>query len=288
MATELEIVEQNMLAEVAPFEVTSRELLAEAQGASIATDADLKTANEIKKRINAHSKLVKEKRLEITRPINNVVDMVIGREKEILAPLEEGKAVLATAILAYEEEQERLRQIEAERVGQLVGDIEALYKPGMTETQVNTGRTAAKNIIASLAEADRELPAIKLALMTLSNRFTERINDIEVERQRAQKQKLEDDEAKLEREKRELQARKDRQELEKAQLEADKAEAKAERERPKSNIAEITEFEITNPDEVPRHFCSPDERLIRAAIKDGRVSEGPYPWGRVFKTKKVR
>ena len=128
---------------------------------------------------------------------------------------------------------------------------------------------------------------MKLALLNLSNRLTERLNDIDIEELRAQKKKLEDDEARIAREAQELEARKERARIAEEQLEADKAAARAERDRPKSNIVEVTEFEIVDPDLVDRSLCSPDLVKIRAYIKLNPDAQPPLGI-RVFTTKKVR
>ena len=282
---ELEQYRETMLAEISPLDATSREMLAAAQDQTITTDDELRAGNDLKGRINLHIKSVKDKRLALTRPIDALKNVLLSRESEILEPVNEAKAVLGKSILAYEEELERQRRVEEERVDLIVFEIQAHYKPGMTVAQVETAKAAGKSIRASLSAADAQIPRIKLALLTLSNDLNDRLADIDIEEQRAKKKKLEDDEARLQREKQELEARKERARIAQEQLDADKAAARAERDRPKSNIVETTEFEITDADVVPRALCSPDSTKIRMAIKAGATEiEGV----RIFTTKKVR
>lgn len=286
MDTELKQFEERQLALISPLEATSRQLAAVAGNIVVTDAATLTEANQLKKDMNAHNKIVKELRLDLTRPLDDITKQLIAREREILTPLDEGKTLLAGKILAYEEEQERLRAAEQQRVADIVAGIQSHYKPGMTEGQVATAKAAGKKIIAELAPGDADNAEIKLALMTLSNKLTERGNDLEVEKQRAQKQKLMDDETRIANERRELEAAKERKRIEEQQLEAYKAAARAEAARPKSNIATYTEFEITNADAVAREFCSPDNVKIRAYLKQYPDAQ---PAGiRVFKTKKVR
>ena len=267
---ELEQYQETMLAEISPLDATSRELLAAAQDQTITTDDDLRAGNDLKGRINVHIKTVKDKRLALTRPIDALKNVLLSRESEILGPVNEAKAVLGKSILAYEEELERQRRADEERVDRIVIEIQGHYKPGMTVAQVETAKAAGKSIRDSLSATDAQIPRIKLALLTLSNDLNDRLTDIEIEEQRAKKKKLEDDEARIEREKLELEARKERARIAQEQLEADKAAARAESDRPKSNIVETTEFEITDPDEVPRAPMQPRQHQDPHGDQGGR------------------
>lgn len=282
---ELEQYQESILAEIAPLEAVSLGLLESANAVAITDDKTLVEANDIKKRVNAHTKTVKDLRLQLTRPIDALKDVLMRREREVLTDAEKAKAVLSDKILGYEAELERQRQIERERVEAIAQRVNELYTPGMTRSQVEHGREKAKALMAEIPEADKAVSAVKLAFLTLSNSFTQRLQDIEVEEQRQAKKKLEDDEARIAREKADLEARAERARLEEARLEAAKAEARAERDRPKSNIVELTEFEIVDADSVPRALCSPDPTKIRMAIKAGATEiEGV----RIFTTKRVR
>jgi hypothetical protein len=287
METDLVQFEEKQLAEIAPLLATSNQLHGVSRNIIIQDDATLKEANILKKDINAHSKKVKDLRLELTRPLDAVTKALIAKEREITEPLELGKALLSGKIIAYEEQLEIERQREEKRIDDIIYRVEVLYKPGMTPNQVEAGKKAAKNLIEELG-ADGNIPRVKLALINLSNAFAERIRDLDIEDARLKKRKLEDEQSKIDDERRRLEADKQRQEAEKAQLEIDKAEAKAERDRPKSNIVETTEFEILDPDKVPRQLCSPDDRKIREFVKNQPEGELPLFGIRVFKTKKAR
>lgn len=279
-------VEQSALKQFDPLTAEGVELGNKASGLSVTNDEELAAANITKKSINAYVKKVKDMRLAITRPIDGVKDVLIARERELLKPAEDGKEALANNILAYDQEVARLRRIEEERIDKIAASVDYLYRPGMTRGQLKTGGEAAKALMAKLGD-DANIPKVKLAFINLSNKFSERGRDLDIEDARAKKQKLDSDQAKLDEEKRELEARKQRIEAEKAQVEIDKAAAKAERERPKSNIVESTEFEIVDAGAVPRALCSPDPVKIRAWIK-ATPNEVPIAGVRIFKTQKVR
>ncbi len=286
---ELETFTEQQIAQIEPLMATSVQLAAGVDTVEITDDTTLKEANSLKKDLNNHTRLVKEMRLDLTRPLDEVTKAMIAKEREILAPVEEGKARLSDKILAYTDEVERKRYEEDARIQKIVDEIENLYRPGMTKGQVETARAAAKKIVAEIAESDGKLPRINLALLTLSNKLKERATDIEIEEQRAQHQKLQDDEQRVADERRRLEARKEAQRLEEARIEAEKAVAKAERDRPKSNIVELYEFEIINADMVYRGLCSPDEKKIRAWIKNVDKDVEPIiPGIRIFKTRKAR
>lgn len=306
---ELEKYEKQISKETAPLEDTARHLLELSQGVAIASDEDLKAANELKKRINTHSKTVKEMRLELTRPIDRVKAFLLNREKEILSPLDEAKNSLAGKMLTYEEEIERQQRIRQARIDDLIKRITGFYHAGMNAEQVAAGKAQGKDMLVSLSDTDRENPNIKLALQTVANNLNNRLEEIKAEeeaaaerarlaeeakKQSAERQKIAEENYRIEAEKRELEAEKRKAAQERAQLElekqaaaAEKEAAKAEKARPKSNIATVTEFEITDADAVPRKLCSPDEKKIRAFIKEwGNDSE--IAGMRIFETKKVR
>lgn len=292
MDDQLKDYEKTTLATISPLQIVSNELHDRAEQQKIETDTDLKAANEVKKDINTHSKQVKDLRLALTRPADDFKERMIAKENEILAPLKTAKDTLGKKIMAYEDEQERKRVAEERRVDALVAQVSALYKPGMTANQVEAGKVAAKKLRDELGD-DARVPRVTLAFVTLSNNFIQRTQDIQIEEQRAKKQKLQDDQQKIDAENARIKADEERQAAELAQQEANKAAARATAARPKSNIREYVEYEITDPDQVPRELCSPDSVKInayKAEWGDNLVREdGPGHVGgiRFFKTRKV-
>lgn len=296
-----------MLKQVSPLEQKSLELLEKATDQEVFDDVTLAQAVAVKKEINAHSKLVKDSRLALTRPLDEMKKLIMSKESEVMLPLDKAKANVADKILTYEEELERLRQIEIDRVNQILEIISVSAWSLKTAVEVDYRGKEIKDAFAKLSEADQNNADIKLAFRTSIDSLTTRKTNLEeeerqrVERERlakeAEKQSVEraaldKERAAIEAKERELQADRERQqrELERQELEAKateqrKTEAAAEKARPKSNIATVTEFEIETPSIVDRIYCSPDSVKIRQAIKDGTTKIAGV---RIFQTKKVR
>lgn len=309
MATDatLQKFEEKMLKQVSPLEQKSVELLEKATQQLVSDDVTLAQAVAVKKEINAHSKLVKESRLALTRPIDDMKKLIMSKESEVMLPLEKAKADISDKILTYEEELERLRLEEENRIDRILDSISVAVWTYETVADVDARGKEIKEAFALLSESDKSNAKIKLALTTSVDALTTRKSNLEeeerqrvererlakeAEKQSAERASLERERAAIEQKERELQAEKERQqrELERQELEAKaleqrKAEAAAEKARPKSNIATRTEFEVESPHLVDRKYCSPDGVKIRQAIKDGATEIAGV---RIFQTKSVR
>lgn len=299
--------EEKMLKQVSPLEATSMELLTKAEGQSVTDDKTLKDAVVLKKEINAHAKLVKETRTDLTKPLDDLKKKIMNREAEILLPVEKAKTNIADKILTYEEELERIRLIEEERVAAILQTLTVEVWSLQTAKEVDTKGKQLKDSFAKLSAEDQASADFKLAFRQSVDALTTRKSNLEEEeRQRVERERLAKEaesqsaeRAALERERaaiaeqeRQILAEKERQqrEIERQMLEDEalqqrKAELAAEKARPKSNIATITEFEITDPYSVDHKYCSPDDKKIRQAIKDGATEIAGV---RIFQTKKVR
>jgi len=303
----LQKFEEKMLKEVSPLEQRSIELLDKAVAQKVSDDTSLAQAVAIKKDINAHSKVVKDARMELTRPLDDLKKLIMSKESEVMLPLDKAKADISDKILTYEEELERLRLLEVERVNKILESISVSVWGLKTAAEVDARGKEIKDTFSKLGEADQNSADVKLAFRSSVDALTTRKTNLEeeerqrvererlakeAEKQSAERAALERERAAIEQKERELQAERERQqrELERQELEAKaaeqrKAEAAAEKARPKSNIATITEFEIESPNLVERVYCSPDSVKIRQAIKDGATEIAGV---RIFQTKKVR
>jgi len=73
------------------------------------------------------------------------------------------------------------------------------------------------------------------------------------------------------------------QEAAQAETPFDEEVAKQEAEQPETQTprqsatktVKVVKFQVSNPDQVPREYCSPDERLIRHAVQKAGVAEIP-------------
>lgn len=304
----LEKFEEKMLKEVSPLEVQSIALFEKSQALTVVSDdASLSKAVAIKKEINAHSRFIKDSRMSLTRPLDEMKKTILAKESEIMLPLENAKINISDKILTYEEELERLRLIEEERVDRLLDSISVAVWTYETPQAVDERGKEIKEAFVALSDEDKENLDIKLKFrQSVDALTTHKTNLEEEERQRlererlakesekqtAERAKLDAQRSEIERQEREIKAERERQlrELERQELEREaeekrKSDATAEKSKTKANIATITEFEIKTPTLVTRLYCSPDSVKIRQAIKDG-VTE--IPGVRIFKTKKVR
>lgn len=316
---ELEKFEQKQVAEISELQQTSNELFKAAEDLKVTDDESLKQANGLIKDINAHKKTTQEKRLALTQPLNNVIKQLIIKEKEVLHPLDSAKTHLSSEILDYQEEVERKRREEAERIEKICETMIDMFD--MRVTQVETiDKTGAnlKEYYEALPDEDKNNPVIKVAFMETVGKLSDHKNQIieeeraEAERKRqAEEQKcLDEERAKqseeeariaaerkaIEDEKRAIEEEKARIEREKAELERQKEIAKAEKEAAKlqksskgstikTNAVEVTKFEIIDENAVDRIWCSPDEKKIREGIKNGMKS---IQGVRIYTEKKVR
>src|SRR5882757_11437215 len=116
----LQKAQDNMIAEISPFQATSVELKAKAEAQEVTNEMQLASAVNVKKQITAHRKLVTDTRLGITRRFDDVKRAIMTKEAEILLPLDEGQTALSQKMLTYTEEQERIKREEQERVEKIV------------------------------------------------------------------------------------------------------------------------------------------------------------------------
>lgn len=304
--TALTKAEESMVAEISPFQQRSNELFDKASRQEVTDEVTLATAVAIKREITGHRTLVKEARLSITRRIDDVKKAIMNKEAEVLLPLDKAQSELGDKILTYQEEQERIRRAEQERVDNQKARVTFSDVYGLkTVEDVDAKGEQIKGIYAKMSDADQKNAEIKLAFTETINRLSDRkAYLIEQEEQRKERERLEaeaakqsEERAKIEAEKaaaaekeRKIEAEKERLEREK-QRKADEEAAekerqereRAEKNQVKAGVRTVTTFEITNPDEVPREYCVPSEPLIRAAIKEGKTVPGVT----VSTTKKV-
>lgn len=303
---ELEKFEQKQVAAISVLQAKSNELKLKADSIDVNDEEGLKLANQLVKDINAHKKDVKEKRLALTQPLNNVVNQLIAKEKEVLLPLDEGKTEVSEKILDYSAEVERKRAEEVARIEEIQNNMRVTSDTDIPDVSTADSLGAhIKKFYEDLSEEDQGNPAIKVTFMTSINFISEAKNRIieeekaEAERKRQaeeqkrldeaaakqsaeeqriaaerkevedQKRQIEEDKAQMIRDKEELERQKEIQKAEAEALKAEKAQAKLTKAAPKSNIITNTKFEIINPSAVPYIYCSPDEKKIRQAIYDG-------------------
>lgn len=299
MAEQKQLIEarDRMVKEISPLEQRSNELLEKVRSQEVYDDQSKQSAVNVKKQITSHRSRVKDTRLGITRQIDDVKKVILNKEKEVLVPLDHAQSEIGKKILEYDEEQERIRREEQERIDGLVksvsvGDVYKLKATG----DVDAKESEIKQTYWQINEEDRENAEVKAAFNGSLAKLVERRNYLaEKERQEEERQRLESEQQEVEAERdqveiekaeiaekeREIEAEKERlaaeEEARKSREEAEKqrkAKEAEERQKPKSGAREYLTFEITDPDAVPREYCVPHEPTIRAAIKEGKEVPG--------------
>jgi hypothetical protein len=289
--------QEAMIAEINPFEARSHELLVSAEAQEVTSELQLRSAVAIKKQITAHRKLVSDTRLSITRRFDDIKKAIMNRESEIVLPLDKAQSNIGEKILTYQEEQEHIRIAEAQRVSDLVDSvsIEDAYK-FKTPDDVATEGARLKTVYSEMSVDDQKNGDVKLAFTQSVNRLADRKAYLEEEikqeaeharlaeeakKQSAERAAIEAEKAAVEAKERKIAAEKERLEREKQRrLDEEKAEADRhqreyeERTRVKTGARTVMSFEVTNPELVPREYCTPNDALIRAALKDGKEVPG--------------
>lgn len=316
----LVIVKDGSLEEISPLMARSLDLQKQAEEIIVTDTESLKQAIDIKKQITAYRKEVQDKRLEITRPINDVVSQFITKEKEITLPLDKGQTAIGEKVMEYEREQERIRREEEERVSKIVERFtvtqDQVYKLSNVDTVQDEGERF-KKLYGELPDADQKLPAVKLAFTESINRLADRrqylIEKAEREaeaarlaeiskQQDAERAELEAQRLANEKKEREIAAEKERMERE-AQRKADedaaeaarKEQEKADKTRVETGVRMTIQFEIDNDMLVPRSLCEPSDKLIREYIqshkddlfKDGERTEFEVPGVKIWAEQKL-
>jgi hypothetical protein len=289
--------QEAMIAEINPFEARSHELLASADLQEVTSELQLRSAVAIKKQITAHRKLVSDTRLSITRRFDDIKKAIMNRESEIVLPLDKAQSNIGEKILTYQEEQERIRVAEAQHVSDLVDSVSIVdvYKFKFPD-DVATEGARLKTVYADMSADDQKNSDVKLAFTQSVNRLADRKAYLEEEirqeaerarlaeqakKQSAERAAMEAEKAAIDAKERKIAAEKERLEREKQRrFDEEKSEAERkqreyeERTRVKTGARSVLSFEVTNPELVPREYCTPNDMLIRAALKEGKEVPG--------------
>lgn len=251
------------VAEITRYEKKSNALKSEAEAIVITDQAALKEALDKRKEITKHIKEVSDVRFSITRKFDEVKSQFIDSEKKVIAPAEAAKADIGKKIIAFEEEQERLRKLEAERISKIISQFDTNLRSLRTLKAVDERNAEIRAIYTALPEADQANGEIKVAFTQMLVKFGERKDEIRTAEVDAAEQ------AKIEAKRRRQVALAEQEAEDKAKAQAKKATPAA-----KTGVRIRTKFKITDPAEVPLEYCVPSEALIRKAI-DGGVTEIP-------------
>ena len=266
------------------FLAIGNNLVERANTLAVAKIEDIQVATVVLKECQSTEQLIEERRVSITKPINDFVKEVNVLFKEVSLPLLTAKNTVSQKILNYNQEQERIRkEEEAKRFAEEQARLRKLEEERLERERIETAkREAEEKKLRDAQERLRKLDEARIAKEASANKASiEEQNKLraEAEKQRLEREKLEKERLEIERQKRESEEDKKRIEEERKSFDILKAEvaerARKEIELKVKGIRKTWQWEIVAEISIPRVFCSPDNKKINEAIKSGvRVIDG--------------
>lgn len=259
---------------IKPFEteeelkIISRNLKTNAEELAIDGEAGVKEAKALKKQITAYTKDVASKRLNFTRRLDQIKKNAMDLEREIISDAKDADEIVRSKMLAYEQKLEDERRAEEARLSEIAKNITAeiqVLSPKITdENTLAEAKALVEERFNKIAEPDRTTPILLEAKTQLLSNFEEQFFTI---------QRIMQDKINLSNVEKIVEEKNIRDlELQKAQKVAAKASAS-----PKFGARTKLVIEISNPELVPRMFCSPDIAKIREFAKGQNIAELEIP-----------
>lgn len=259
---------------IKPFEteeelkIISRNLKTNAEELAIDGEAGVKEAKALKKQITAYTKDVASKRLNFTRQLDQIKKNAMDLEREIISDAKDADEIVRSKMLAYEQKLEDERRAEEARLSEIAKNITAeiqVLSPKITdENTLAEAKALVEERFNKVDEPDRTTPILLEAKTRLLSNFEEQFFTI---------QRIMQDKINLSNVEKIVEEKNIRDlELQKAQKVAAKASAS-----PKFGARTKLVIEISNPELVPRMFCSPDIAKIREFAKGQNIAELEIP-----------
>ena len=259
---------------IKPFEteeelkIISRNLKTNAEELAIDGEAGVKEAKALKKQITAYTKDVASKRLNFTRQLDQIKKNAMDLEREIISDAKDADEIVRSKMLAYEQKLEDERRAEEARLSEIAKNITAeiqVLSPKITdEKTLAEAKALVEERFNKITESDRTTPILLEAKTRLLSNFEEQFFTI---------QRIMQDKINLSNVEKIVEEKNIRDlELQKAQKVAAKASAS-----PKFGARTKLVIEISNPELVPRMFCSPDIAKIREFAKGQNIAELEIP-----------
>lgn len=259
---------------IKPFEteeelkIISRNLKTNAEELAIDGEAGVKEAKALKKQITAYTKDVASKRLNFTRQLDQIKKNAMDLEREIISDAKDADEIVRSKMLAYEQKLEDERRAEEARLSEIAKNITAeiqVLSPKITdENTLAEAKALVEERFNKITESDRTTPILLEAKTRLLSNFEEQFFTI---------QRIMQDKINLSNVEKIVEEKNIRDlELQKAQKVAAKASAS-----PKFGARTKLVIEISNPELVPRMFCSPDIAKIREFAKGQNIAELEIP-----------
>ena len=259
---------------IKPFEteeelkIISRNLKTNAEELAIDGEAGVKEAKALKKQITAYTKDVASKRLSFTRQLDQIKKNAMDLEREIISDAKDADEIVRSKMLAYEQKLEDERRAEEARLSEIAKNITAeiqVLSPKITdENTLAEAKALVEERFNKIAEPDRTTPILLEVKTRLLSDFEEQFFTI---------QRIMQDKINLSNVEKIVEEKNIRDlELQKAQKVAAKANAS-----PKFGARTKLVIEISNPELVPRMFCSPDITKIREFARNQNIAELEIP-----------
>ena len=276
------------------FLTIGNSLVVKANNLKIQKPEDKQSADMIKKEALQTIQGLESKRKEITVPVNQFLDEVNTLFKETATPLLEAQNTIKSKILAYNQEQEKIRlEIQEKALAKERERLRKLEEERLERERVEKlKREEEERKLKAEQERLRKIEEARLQKEIESKRLNEeeqkKIRE-EAERQRLAKEELEREKLNNERVKREVEEEKKRLAEEKKEIEkkriAEELLKKKEEEMKVKGIFKHWTWEIVDEEKIPRAFCTPDSKKINQGIKSGMREISGL---RIFQATKVK
>lgn len=265
---------QDQLVYLNQFTVKGLALKAEAEALEVKQPSDLILANQTFKRAQALRKDIVSNYKDLVFPFQDFVKQVKVLADECGQPGEQAELIISQKILAYNEKVENERRIEAEKEkarleNERINEEHAKFLRDEEEARLR--KIEEDRLEAIRVEQERERARIALE----QDAFKRAQRELEAKRLE-EEAKLEAERVRLAQQAREQEQKQKDIDAQKAKMDADE---KAKENQEKQDVLDKANhvkglrtgwtFEIVDEPAVQRQFCSPDSKLINAAIKGG-------------------
>lgn len=252
---------------------------------------DIENAKNILKECTELEKRIEDVRTSITKPVNDMIKNINNMAKEVALPVNEAKLDIKQKILNYNEEQERIKKLEENRIQNIIDWVLKIFNSDLLNFYFNKLDEIDKNnfIIKSSVENQKIKIEEKNRKEEEDNRKKQELELLEDEKKRMSEEqaKLADEKLKLEQEKRDLEEQR-RADLEAKQID-DRNKIIDQIQNTEIDkikwVRTITKWEIVDENQVPRSLCIPEAKkineLIKTWIKD-------IPWLRIREEKTIQ
>ncbi len=243
------------------FLATGNDLIVKAEKVYLEMPEDVQVARAILKQCQEAEGSIEDKRIEITKPLNDFITEVNSLFRETKTPILTAKNTIKTKILAYEQEQERIKkEAEEKRFAEEQARLKKLEEERLERERIEAKKRAEEEAkLKAEQERLRKLEDARIEKELLAKEANEeeqrKIRE-EAEKQRIEREILEKEKLQIEQDKRDAEEERKRIDEEKKELEAKKiADEDAEMLAAKLKVKGVRSrwsYEIVEEDKIPR------------------------------------